>query len=59
MDGDIYTEADFTGPIAFVTGSEGGISRLVKEKCDFRVSIPMKGGVSSTERFKCRSDTYV
>ena len=46
--GDIYTEADFTGPIAFVTGSEGsGISRLVKEKCDFCVSIPMKGGVNS------------
>ena len=48
MDGDIYTEADFTGPIAFVTGSEGsGISRLVKEKCDFCLSIPMKGGVNS------------
>lgn len=48
MDGDIYTEADFTCPIAFVTGSEGsGISRLVKEKCDFCVSIPMKGGVNS------------
>ena len=48
MDGDIYTEADFTGPIALVTGSEGsGISRLVKEKCDFCVSIPMKGGVNS------------
>lgn len=48
MDGDIYTEADFTDPIAFVTGSEGsGISRLVKEKCDFCVSIPMKGGVNS------------
>ena len=48
MDGDIYTEADLTGPIAMVTGSEGsGISRLVKEKCDFCVSIPMKGGVNS------------
>lgn len=48
MDGDLYTGADFTGPIAFVTGSEGfGISRLVKEKCDFVVSIPMKGGVNS------------
>ncbi len=48
MDGDNYTEADFTGPIALVTGSEGsGISRLVKEKCDFCVSIPMKGGVNS------------
>lgn len=48
MDGDIYTEADFTGAVAFVIGSEGfGISRLVKEKCDFTVSIPMKGGVNS------------
>lgn len=48
MDGELYTQADFTGPIALVTGSEGsGISRLVKEKCDFCVSIPMKGGVNS------------
>lgn len=48
MDGDIYTKADLSGPIALVTGSEGsGISRLVKEKCDFCVSIPMKGGVNS------------
>lgn len=48
MDGELYTQTDFTGPIAFVTGSEGnGISRLVKEKCDFCVSIPMKGGVNS------------
>lgn len=48
MDGDLYTDTDLTGPIAFVTGSEGkGISRLVKEKCDFCVSIPMKGGVNS------------
>lgn len=48
MDGELYTEADFTGAIALVTGSEGsGISRLVKEKCDFCVSIPMKGGVNS------------
>jgi 23S rRNA (guanosine2251-2'-O)-methyltransferase len=48
MDGTPYTKADFTGAIAFVTGSEGsGISRLVKEKCDFCVSIPMKGGVNS------------
>jgi len=48
MDGELYTRSDFTGPIAFVTGSEGsGISRLVKEKCDFCVSIPMLGGVNS------------
>ena len=36
------------GPLAVVIGGEGtGISRLVKEKCDFTVSIPMKGRISS------------
>ena len=39
---------DLKGPIALVIGSEGeGVSRLVKEKCDFTVSIPMKGEISS------------
>ena len=43
-----YYETDMTGPCAIVLGSEGfGISRLVKEKCDFVVSIPMCGGVNS------------
>lgn len=43
-----YYETDMTGPCAVVLGSEGfGISRLVKEKCDFVVSIPMCGGVNS------------
>ena len=41
-------EADFKGPAAIVIGSEGaGISRLVREKCDFSVSIPMYGQLSS------------
>ena len=41
-------QADFTGPTAFVIGSEGsGISRLVSEKCDFQVSIPMFGKIES------------
>ena len=41
-------EADFAGPTALVIGSEGeGISRLVREKCDFIVSIPMRGKVNS------------
>lgn len=41
-------EADFKGPVAIVVGSEGsGISRLVAEKCDFLVNIPMKGNVNS------------
>ena len=41
-------ESDFTGATAFVIGSEGkGISRLIKENCDFEVSIPMNGKISS------------
>ena len=41
-------EQDMTGPAAIVIGSEGfGISRLVREKCDFIVSVPMKGNVNS------------
>lgn len=48
MDGSLYTEKDLTGSLALVVGSEGsGISRLVKEKCDFSVSIPMKGKITS------------
>ena len=46
-DGLIYDQ-DMTGPMAVVIGSEGfGISRLVKEKCDFVVSIPMSGNINS------------
>ncbi|MPN60045.1 23S rRNA (guanosine-2'-O-)-methyltransferase RlmB [bioreactor metagenome] len=48
MSGASYDETDFSGPVAIVIGSEGeGISRLVKEKCDFLVKIPMLGEVSS------------
>lgn len=44
----MYYEEDFTGNCAIVIGSEGfGISRLVKENCDFLVKIPMKGKVTS------------
>lgn len=43
-----YYNTSLKGPIAIVIGSEGkGMSRLVKEKCDFLVKIPMKGQVSS------------
>lgn len=41
-------ETDFSGPMALIIGSEGdGMGRLVKENCDFIVSIPMKGKVGS------------
>ena len=44
---DLYS-ADLKGPAAIVIGSEGdGMSRLVAENCDFLVSIPMKGHISS------------
>lgn len=43
-----YYDEDFTGSIAIVIGSEGfGMSRLVKENCDFLVKIPMKGKITS------------
>ncbi len=43
-----HFQADFKGGIALVMGNEGkGLSRLVKEKCDFLVNIPMIGRVSS------------
>ena len=48
MDGSPWCEADFTGPTALVIGSEGfGMGRLVKEKCDFIISLPMKGNITS------------
>lgn len=49
MGGDqTYYKADLKGNIALVIGSEGkGIGRLVKEKCDYLVNIPMKGEVGS------------
>jgi 23S rRNA (guanosine2251-2'-O)-methyltransferase len=41
-------EADFKGPTVIVIGSEGdGMSRLVREQCDFLVSIPMRGKLNS------------
>ena len=44
---DLY-ESDLKGAVAIVIGSEGeGISRLVLDKCDFKVKIPMKGNVNS------------
>lgn len=43
-----YTQLDFNMPLVIVVGSEGqGIRRLVKEKCDFLVKIPLYGKISS------------
>ncbi len=48
MNGTPWDKQDYSGAVALVIGSEGfGISRLVKEKCDFIVSLPMKGKINS------------
>ena len=48
MGGEALYGRDLTGPIALVVGGEGrGISRLIRESCDFVVSIPMSGHVNS------------
>jgi len=48
MDGSVMYKTDLKGSIGLVIGSEGeGISRLVREKCDFVVSIPMYGDINS------------
>ena len=48
MDGEAYTKTDFDCPCAIVLGSEGnGASRLVRDKCDFSVAIPMRGKINS------------
>ena len=48
MDGKSVYKTDMKGPIGIVLGGEGsGVSRLVKEKCDFVISIPMYGNVNS------------
>lgn len=48
MDGKTLYESNLKGPIGIVIGGEGlGIGKLVKEKCDFVVSIPVKGHIHS------------
>lgn len=43
-----YDEQDYKGGVAIVVGSEGeGMGRLIKEKCDFLIKIPMKGKINS------------
>ena len=48
MDGEVMYRQNLKGPIGLVIGSEGsGVSRLVREKCDYTASIPMKGDIDS------------
>lgn len=48
MEGDVMYRHNLTGPIGLVIGNEGnGVSRLVKERCDYVASIPMKGDIDS------------
>lgn len=48
MDGDNWCSVDYDGGVGLVVGSEGnGVSKLIKEKCDFTVSLPMNGKINS------------
>lgn len=48
MDGENYSDADLTGPMALVIGGEGqGVSEIVRKKADYIISMPMKGKVNS------------
>ena len=48
MGGKMMYDLNLKGPIGLVIGNEGeGVSRLVKENCDFVASIPMKGDIDS------------
>ncbi len=48
MGGELMYNLNLTGPMGVVIGNEGeGVSRLVKEKCDFAAAIPMKGDIDS------------
>lgn len=48
MGGETMYRLNLTGPIGLVIGNEGeGVSRLVREACDFTASIPMKGDIDS------------
>ena len=48
MDGTLWSDVDFSGGVALVIGSEGkGVGRLVREKCDVAVSLPMQGKINS------------
>ena len=48
MDGEVMYRQNLTGPIGLVIGNEGdGVSRLVRENCDYIARIPMRGDIDS------------
>ena len=48
MEGDTWCQVDLRGPLALVVGSEGkGMGRLVREHCDFILSLPLSGNIGS------------
>ncbi|MDD2956114.1 MAG: 23S rRNA (guanosine(2251)-2'-O)-methyltransferase RlmB [Oscillospiraceae bacterium] len=48
MDGESWCQVDYSGGVGLVVGSEGnGVGRLIKEKCDFVISLPMRGQITS------------
>lgn len=48
MDGQPWCQVDFSGGVALIVGSEGrGMNRLIKDKCDIMVTLPMQGEISS------------
>lgn len=48
MGGEVMYQMNLTGPIGLVIGSEGdGVGKLIREKCDMKASIPMKGDIDS------------
>ncbi|NLL63089.1 MAG: 23S rRNA (guanosine(2251)-2'-O)-methyltransferase RlmB [Ruminococcaceae bacterium] len=48
MQGDAWCKTDLSGPLALIVGSEGkGMGRLVREKCDFILSLPIRGEINS------------
>jgi 23S rRNA (guanosine2251-2'-O)-methyltransferase len=47
-DAQLYDQANLTGPLGLVVGSEGqGLARLVRETCDFLIRLPLRGQVES------------
>jgi 23S rRNA (guanosine2251-2'-O)-methyltransferase len=47
-DAEPYTEVDLARPLALVVGGEGsGLGRLLRERCDFTIRLPMRGHVNS------------